>query len=193
MMGLTRKQLILVGDSGCGKSALALRLTHALFADSYIPTTFESHSTVIDTAEGNTKLVLHDACGGVEGQELRKLAYDGCHGVLICFDLTNERSYHNVETRWIPEVRTMAPGLPIFIAGCKRDMVSNSDQSFACDQQQIAELVQRAGAAGYLECSAYTNENVDKIFVDLIEAKNQKQKSNLRKAIDHVKSLKRVL
>ena len=191
-MGLLRKQLILVGDSGCGKSALALRLTHALFAESYIPTTFESRSTVIDTAEGNTKIVLQDTTGGKDGHELRKLAYQGCHGVVICFDLTNESSYQNIETHWVPEIQSMAPaGIPVFLAGCKKDV---ADGTVRCiSEQSVQDLVQRIGALAYFECSAYTNENVDKLFKDLAEAKSQKQKSNVRKALDHVKSLRKIL
>lgn len=193
-MGLIRKQLILVGDASCGKSALALRLSHALFADSYIPTSFESHSAVIDTDEGSMKLVLQDTTGGVDGKELRKLAYNGCHGVLVCFDLTNASSYHSIETRWIPEIQTMVPGMPVYIAGCKKDLVEKNTDDKCVSEQQAIELAQKVGAAGYLECSALTDENVDKIFKELAEAKTQKQKSNIRRAISgQIKSLKKIL
>ncbi len=193
-MGLLRKQIILVGDSACGKSALTLRLTHALFAESYIPTTFESRSTVIETTEGNTKLVVQDTTGGKDGHELRKLAYEGCHGVVICFDLTNERSYQNIETRWMPEIRNMAPaGIPVFLAGCKKDLADDDTERAVTSELDVQELVQRIGALAYFECSAYTNENVDKLFKDLAEAKTQKQKSNMQKALDTVMSLRKIL
>ena len=183
-MGITRKQLILVGDSGCGKSALALRLTHALFAESYIPTTFESRTTDIITESGNTKLILQDTSGSKDCQALRKLAYEGCCGVLLCFDLTNKSSYESIETRWVPEINSMAPGVPVFLAGCKKDSVQTDRIT---SEQKIEELVQRIGATGYLECSAFTDENVEKIFKELVEAKTPKQKSNLKKALDSVK------
>ena len=189
-MGLIRKQVILVGDSGCGKSALALRLTHALFAESYIPTAFESLTTDIETSHGNTKLTIQDISGAKERKEVRKLAYEGCDMVLLCFDLTDRSTYESVETRWVPEITSVSPGIPVFIAGCKSDAVEDVE---VVTEQQIEELVVKIGAAGYMKCSALTNENVERIFQDSLEAKVPKQKTNIKKVIDTVKTTKKTI
>lgn len=190
IMGLTHKQIILVGDSGCGKSALALRLTHSLFSESYIPTEFESHVTELVTEDGFVKLTLQDVSGTNERSEVRKLVYEGCDFVLLCFDVTDKISYESLETRWVPEISSMAPGVPVFIAACKRD---KPEAENVVSQSEVEELVVRIGAAGYLECSASTNENVELLFHQILETKAPKQQSNIKKIIQSVRPTKKSL
>ena len=186
-MGLTDKQIILVGDSGCGKSALAIRLTHSLFSEKYIPTEFESFTTDIETQAGYVKLTLQDVSGAKESAEVRKLAYQGCDAILLCFDVTDKESYQSIETRWVPEITAVSPGIPVFVAACKKDAAAEEENCQDDDDdvfsKEIETLVEKIGAVGYLECSASTNHNVEQIFYQIIEAKTQKQQSTVRKVI----------
>lgn len=184
-MGLTHKQIILVGDSSCGKSALAIRLTHSLFSENYIPTEFESHTTEIETQGGCVKLTLQDVSGTKERTEVRKLAYEGCDAILICFDVTDKASYESIETRWVPEITSVSPGIPVFVAACKKDLAESDDETDNDDvfQKEVETLVEKIGAVGYLECSASTNYNVEQIFHQILEAKTQKQQSSVMRVI----------
>jgi small GTP-binding protein len=193
-MGLTQKTIILVGDAGCGKSALAIRLTHSVFSENYIPTGFESLTTDIETQGGNVKLILQDVSGAKERTHVRKLAYDGCDAVLLCFDVSSKTSYQNIETQWIPEISSARPGVPVFIAACKQDIAEEQTEDEKEEfKTEIGELVEKTGAVGYLECSASTNENVELIFHRLLEEKTQKQQSGVIKAIKSTrKSIKKL-
>lgn len=186
-MGITQKRIILVGDAGCGKSALALRLTHSLFAESYIPTSFDSLDTELTTASGCYKLTLQDTSGARENGEVRKMAYEGCDVAIVCFDLANKTSYENIETRWLPELSLSCPGIPVIVAGCKRDEIE-SDEDAAVTIKETEELIERVGAMGYLECSARTNENIQKLFQMAVEAKALKHRSGVNKILHSVKS-----
>ena len=186
-MGITQKRIILVGDAGCGKSALALRLTHSLFAESYIPTSFDSLDTELATANGYYKLTLQDTSGARGNSEVRKMAYEGCDVAIVCFDLSNKTSYENIETRWLPELSQSCPGIPVIVAGCKRDEI-DSDEEAAVTIKETEELIERVGAVSYIECSARTNENIQKLFQTAVEVKALKHRSGVNKILHSVKS-----
>lgn len=184
-MGFIHKQIIIVGNSGCGKSSLVLRLTHSFFSAEYIPTEFESHTTEIETNGGNkVKLTLQDVSGAKESGKIRQLAYEGCDAILLCFDITDKNSYHSLETKWIPEITKFAPSLPVFIAACKNDESEGENEVFVKD---IDVLADKLGAAGYMQCSACTNNNVETVFQQILQMKTQKQQNGVQKVISSTK------
>lgn len=182
-----QKQIVFVGDCASGKSALVLRLCHDLFAECYIPTRFDSHSADFICTHGSFKLTLLDTSGAKEKTDVRKLAYQGCDAVVLCFDLTEKASFESIELRWLPELSALPTNTPIYIAGCKKDAAANGDKS-AVSEKQIQELVEKVGAAGFIECSAKTNEKVEDLFQLIVEPKVQKQKRNVMKMFSSVKS-----
>ena len=192
-MGLTHKQVILVGDAGCGKSSLALRLAHSFYSETYIPTEFESHTTELEAPQtgGKVQLRLQDVTGSKEGATFRQLAYEGCDAILLCFDLNDLESYENMETRWVPEISTFAPGVPVFIAACKEDKTSK--ERLESMRNELEGLAEKIGAAGYGVCSAFQNDNIEEIFQQILEIKAQKQRKGVKKVISSTKkSLKRM-
>lgn len=190
-MGLIHKQVILVGNSGCGKSSLVLRLTHSFFSENYIPTEFESHTTDFETQSGSkVKLTLQDVSGAQEGATFRHLAYEGCDAIILCFDVNDMESYHSLETKWIPEISSYAPGLPVFIAACKKDSVPTDNKEETDDdvfEKEVETLVERVGALGYIQCSASTNQNVELLFQQILETKATKQQNGVQKVIKSTK------
>ena len=191
-MGFTgKKQIILVGDACTGKSALALRLTHELFADCYIPTRFDSHAAEIVSQHGHFELSLLDT-SGKESSDVRRLAYNGCDTIIVCFDLTQKNSFDNLEALWLPEVTALCPNAAIFIAGCKRDAVVDDEP--VVERRHLEELMVKVGAVAYIECSAKTGENVEELFELAVEPRNTKQKkSGVSKMFGSVKSTTKVL
>ena len=181
-----QKQIVFVGDCTSGKSALVLRLCHDLFAECYIPTRFESHSADFICTHGNFKLTLLDTSGAKEKADVRKLAYQGCDAIVLCFDLTERSSFESIELRWLPELSALPANTPIYIAGCKKDAANNEKP--AISERQIQELVEKVGAAAFIECSAKTNESVEDLFQLIVEPKVQKQKRNVMKMFSSVKS-----
>ena len=185
-----QKQIVFVGDCTSGKSALILRLCHDLFADSYIPTRFDSHSADFTCNHGSFKLTLLDTSGDQDKSEVRKMAYQGCDAIVLCFDLTEKSSFESIEQRWLPELSTLPLSTPIYIAGCKKD-AAKADKPAVSDKQ-VQELAEKVGAAAYIECSAKTSESVEQLFQLIVEPKVQKQKRHVMKMFSSVKSTTKV-
>ena len=190
-----KKRVVLVGDSGCGKSALAVKLTENMFLDVYEPTEFEDFQTEIRTAKGSCKLTILDTSGSEELASVRALTYKGCDAVIVCFDLTNQSTLGSVENVWVPELKKQCPNTPLYIAGCKRDAMCG-DKGCECGRdccmqsdKELLEIIERTGAVAYTECSAASDveDGIEGFFQVVIETSTQKKKLGAKNMISKLK------
>ncbi len=193
-MSSLKKRVVLVGDTGCGKSALALKLAENMFLDVYEPTDFDDYQAEIRTGKGRPcKLTILDTSGCHEYGNVRSLTYKGCDAVVICFDLTEQSTLANVENFWLPELKSLCPNAPIYLAGCKRDaMCSNSCNcgGDCCTQseKEILEIIERTGAVAYTECSAAdADDGIEGLFQVVVETSTHKKRMGSKKMISKIK------
>ncbi|CAH1231960.1 RHOF [Branchiostoma lanceolatum] len=104
---------------------------------------------------------------------LRPLSYNDADVIIICFDVSSQASFENVEVRWAPEIRHFCRGIPIFLIACKSDLRNDRNmlQQLAYKGQEPVSyeqgmaLAKRIRARGYMECSARYGENLDHVFM----------------------------
>lgn len=189
----TKKRFVLVGDACCGKTALAARISQDLFfGDDYIPTNFDDYSAAVSTKNGTCQLTILDTSGLHEDVSgVRSQAYEGCDAVIICFDLTDRNTLESVETKWVPEVMRNCPGVPFYIAGCKKDAVCDESRGCTCSgascctqtEENLEKLFKRTGAVAYGECSSKTAEDVVEIFQAVAETAAVSKKTNAKNLV----------
>lgn len=188
-----KKRVVLVGDSGCGKSALACKLTENIFLDCYEPTGFDDFQAELWTAKGLCSLTILDTSGDHGNSNVRALNYKTCDAVVVCFDLTDQTSLLNVEKMWLPELKQLCPNVPFYIAGCKRDAMCEKGCSCGYDcstqtEKELLKIVERTGAVAYTECSArMQDDGVEGLFQVVIETSNQKRKNGAKRMISRIK------
>lgn len=103
---------------------------------------------------------------------MRPLSYPGTHVFLVCFSVVSPTSYENVKTKWWPEIKHHAPGVPCILVGTKEDLRYNeevvgrlrSEQKLPLSQQDGVRLAQEIGALKYIECSALTQKGLKSVF-----------------------------
>ncbi len=196
-MSSLKKRVMLVGDSGCGKSALAFKLKESVFLDIYEPTGFDDFQTEVWTPLGLCDLTILDTSGSHEDQNLRAKTYKSCDAVLVCFDLSDQTSLSNTEHFWIPEVKKHCPHVPLYIVGCKRD--ARCEESCTCGydccthtEEDLLQVVQKTGAVAYAECSSLTQDNgVEELFQVVIETSNQRRRNSAQKMMSKIKKQSR--
>ena len=104
-----------------------------------------------------------------------------CSGIVICFDLTNKRSWEQVE-EWYAEASSAVvaaasaagqgiAGLHAIIVGCKSDLLDNAGSTRAVPESTVKAWCKSKGAS-YFECSAKTGLGVQKALGYLIEHAN---------------------
>ncbi|KAJ3115846.1 hypothetical protein HDU96_011034 [Phlyctochytrium bullatum] len=162
MADVPRKKLVVVGDGGCGKTALLTVFATGVFPQTYIPTVFETVNKTF-TVDGRTiEFGLWDTAGQEEFERLRPLSYSESHIIFICFDVTRRESLENIAEKWYPEVNQYCHGVPIVVVGCKMDMRAQVPNSVSVDEGRSAAT--RIGAKHYAECSARDNMGVQEVF-----------------------------
>ena len=181
MASIIKKQVALVGDSGCGKTALAVRLSTGLFLDYYLPTQLVGDFTAeIDAGKTACKLTLLDLSGSCEDDEIRSLVYQNCDAVVVCFDLNDPASLESVTNKWLPQLETVCPAVPFILAGCKQDESCFCDCVGQCPQlaltrDSVRDLLVNTRAKAYVEVSSKYMDGVEELTQLVLELAQTKR------------------
>lgn len=148
-------KIVLVGDSGVGKSTFLKRHLTGEFETKHIPTMGVSvHPLTFHTNHGEIKFKVWDCAGLDQYAGLQNGYYLGAQGVICMFDLSNNITEKSVP-HWIEKVRIVVPAIPV-ICGNK------------CDIQDRRNV--KPGPVSsfkYFDISAKSNYNYDKPFLEL--------------------------
>jgi len=159
-------KIALIGDSGVGKSSIALRYTSNEFDQNYLSTDGASYSTKIITKYGQTlQLDIWDTAGQERYRSLGKNFYKDAYIVILVYDITKQETFDNLKEIWYDELKKNGEENPILgIAGNKNDQYENDNivneeeaRNFANSVDAIFQLV-----------SAKTGDNIENFFNLLI-------------------------
>ena len=157
-------KLILVGDSEVGKSTILLNYTENYFCEEMVATIgLENKVKTINIRGLKAKLQIWDTAGQEKFSSLTKGFFRNTDGILLVFDLTNNKSFNNIK-KWINEVENNSDNkTKKILVGNKVDMkdniqVSKNDIDNLCKKKKIK----------YIEVSGKNNTNVNEAFETLV-------------------------
>ncbi|KAJ6226236.1 ras-related protein rab-5c [Anaeramoeba flamelloides] len=158
-------KVVLLGDSGVGKSCLVLRFVRNEFFDNREPTIGASYLTKsLTVSEKEIKLQIWDTAGQERYQSLAPMYYRGSEVAIIVFDITSNDSYSRAK-QWVDELYEKGiPDLIIGFVGNKSDLeekraIKKSDAKEYCSLHNLH----------YFETSAKTSKNVNEMFFSLAQ------------------------
>ncbi|EWM27169.1 rab8 -family small gtpase [Nannochloropsis gaditana] len=154
-------KLLLIGDSGVGKSCLLLRYSEDSFTPSFITTIgidFKIKSLPLE--DKKLKLQIWDTAGQERFRTITTAYYRGAMGILLVYDVTDERSFANVKN-WMRQIEQHASeSVNKILIGNKCD-VDPADRRVSLEQgRKLAEEYR----IKFFETSAKENVNVDEAF-----------------------------
>ena len=156
-------KIIVVGDSGVGKSCLTMKGTKNHFEECYSPTVgFEFFTFNIRINDKNIKLQIWDTCGQEAYRSLITSFYRNASLAILVYSIDNVNSFNNIEA-WLNEIKSQAnPETKVFLIGNKIDLE---------DQRKITiEMAQTFSNEHsfnfFLETSAKTGFNAQNVFVE---------------------------
>lgn len=193
----TELKVSLVGDSGCGKSAVFYALQEEPFDELYYPTVFEFCRTTVWLKNGESiQLTLYDNAGAVEFRKLRLQSYIDCDIVAVCYDLSNPESIQNVYSKWLPELKQFCPKKPFCLVGCKKDLAAGNraemaslsgDSEFSSSEDDATSghvpVTAKCDAFGVYQCSAKADKSIVDVFTAAIEAQMEQKKTTRRQTL----------
>ena len=105
----TRVTVVSLGAVGCGKSCLIKRYCEGRFSSRYQPTVGVDYGvTTLSRSSGELKVGFFDLSGAPSYAKVRPDFYQGAHGALLSFDLTQRSSFDALGT-WLRELEE-SPG-----------------------------------------------------------------------------------
>lgn len=158
-------KLVAIGDSGCGKSSLTVRLCEGRFSSTHDVTIgVEFGSRIVPVGPpankaleaGNTataaalardsdgeqkkmKLSLWDTAGQETYKSITRSYFRGASGALLVFDLSRRKSFESV-TVWLNDLRQIADSdIVVVLVGNKLDLASQSSDIEGGNKRQVTK------------------------------------------------------
>ncbi|KAG7015452.1 Ras-related protein RABA2a, partial [Cucurbita argyrosperma subsp. argyrosperma] len=157
-------KVVLIGDSGVGKSNLLSRFTRNEFCLESKSTIGVEFATRTLQVEGRTvKAQIWDTAGQERYRAITSAYYRGALGALLVYDVTKPMTFDNV-SRWLKELRDHADSnIVIMLIGNKTDL-KHLRAVATEDAQSYAE---KEGLS-FIETSALEATNVEKAFQTIL-------------------------
>ncbi|KAK3029838.1 hypothetical protein RJ639_038272 [Escallonia herrerae] len=163
-------KLLLIGDSGVGKSCLLLRFADDSYLESYISTIGVDFKIRTVEQDGKTiKLQIWDTAGQERFRTITSSYYRGAHGIIVVYDVTDQESFNNVK-QWLSEIdRYASEHVNKLLVGNKCDLTSQKVVSTETAKAFADEI-----GIPFLETSAKNATNVEEAFMAMAaEIKNR--------------------
>jgi len=156
-------KLLLIGDSGVGKSCLLLRFADDTYTESYISTIGVDFKIRTIELDGKTiKLQIWDTAGQERFRTITSSYYRGAHGIIVVYDVTDNESFQNVK-QWLHEIdRYASENVNKLLVGNKSDL----ENKRVVSAEQGKEFADSLGIE-FLETSAKTSVNVEQAFLTM--------------------------
>ncbi|WOK98767.1 ras-related protein RABF1-like isoform X1 [Canna indica] len=159
-----RVKLVLLGDSGVGKSCIVLRFVRGQFDPTSKVTVGASFLSQTLALQDSTtvKFEIWDTAGQERYASLAPLYYRGAAVAVVVYDITSLETFRKAQY-WVKELQKHAsPGIIMALVGNKADLQANR----AVSSQDALEYAEKNGMF-YMETSAKTADNINQLFEEI--------------------------
>jgi len=156
-------KLLLIGDSGVGKSCLLLRFADDTYTESYISTIGVDFKIRTIDLDGKTiKLQIWDTAGQERFRTITSSYYRGAHGIIVVYDCTDQETFNNVK-QWLEEIdRYACDNVNKLLVGNKCDLHTKKVVDYTTAKEYADQL-----GIPFLETSAKNAMNVEQAFMTM--------------------------
>lgn len=157
-------KIIVIGDSGIGKSSILLRFADHQYTDNMLSTIGVDFKILTKEYRGKKiKLQLWDVAGQNRFRTITTSYYRGVHGVIMVYNICDKQTFDNMDM-WLEEVRKYRGD------DCNKILIGNKSDKF--NERQVDYNIGKDFAIRndmpFIETSAKDNINIDQLFEILV-------------------------
>jgi Ras-related protein Rab-5C len=158
-------KVVLVGDSGVGKTCIANRALRGSFTEDSSPTVGATLLPLHTPTGTDVTLEIWDTAGQDQYRTLVPMYYRGAAAAIVCFDLTQRGSFESL-AQWVDSIKQAASDdCEIVLLGNKADLAATRQVQF----DEAEDTCFKLSANFFLEVSAKTGQNITEVFERLAE------------------------
>lgn len=166
---LKKYKIVFLGDQSVGKTSLITRFMYDTFDETYATTIgIDFLSKTMYLEEGKTvRLQLWDTAGQERFRSLIPSYIRDSHVAVICYDITNKKSFLNLD-KWIKDVKVeRGDDVVIVLVGNKLDLANTKRQ---VSVEEVEQLHNKIGSKFFIETSTKANHNVKLLFKKIAQS-----------------------
>ena len=178
-------KIVLLGDSGVGKTCLISRYLCGTFDNNCPTTNGASYATKELILENNQKIALDiwDTAGQEKYKSLTKFFYKDASAAILVYDITKKETFTNLKTYWVQQLKDYATkNIIIAVAGNKCDLYAN-EQVTEDEAKEFADSIE----ASFELTSAKSNSGVNDLYKSVAETFLNRGINNKNKEKDDIK------
>nr|ABD65421.1 RalA [Suberites domuncula] len=166
-------KVIMVGSGGVGKSALTLQFMYDEFVEDYEPTKADSYRKTVVLQGQECQIDILDTAGQEDYAVIRDNYFRSGEGFLCVFSLVDRETFaaSNDFREHILRVK-VDNQIPLILVGNKVDLDDRREVT-----SEEAQGLASSWGVPYLETSAKTKFNVDKVYYDLLGRIQQRKEA----------------
>lgn len=156
-------KLLLIGDSGVGKTSILFKFSEDTFSPAFISTIgIDFKIRTIEVDGKKIKLQVWDTAGQERFRTITTAYYRGAMGIMLVYDVSNLKSFENI-SNWIRNIEMHATqDVELMILGNKCDIADKRQVS-----KEKGEVLALTHSIKFMETSAKANINIEEAFTTL--------------------------
>jgi len=154
-------KILIIGNVNVGKTSILARMADKYYSESRVATIgIDVKRKRMKVRGKNIMLRLWDTAGAEKYRSLTQNFYQGAHGAIVVFDVTDKQSFIDVES-WLSDLRRQfADEIPILLVGNKIDKMEDRTVT----TKDIEDFAYNNNNMKYVEASAKKDINIEKVF-----------------------------
>ena len=164
-MSIESFKVVLVGESGVGKTSIITQFIDQTFQEDQQSTTGGTLSTKSVICEGGKilKFEIWDTAGQEKYRSLTTMFYKDANAAVMVYDVTRKESFDEIKNYWSNQIKENSPeNIILVIAGNKSDLIEQE----TVDEEEARNFAKELNAI-FISTSAKSSEGINSLFEEI--------------------------
>jgi len=155
-------KIVLIGESGAGKTSIITRFTKNRFEENIQSTIGSTYSSKLLVFNDGKKLLFNvwDTAGQERFRSLAKIFYKGANVAILVYDISNYSSFDKIKHYWFDNIKqNSSPDIILFLVGNKIDLIEKEE----VDEKDAKKFAEEMNI-DFFKTSAKNDFGIEELF-----------------------------